>query len=383
MNFLIAGDLCPRGDAEKLNAPETASEITCELHDEIQKYNLSMVNIETVFSEEGEPIPKSGPNIKSEMQSMNFVTGFGFDIGACANNHMGDYGAKGLLGTLENLKNIGMKTVGAGINDTEAQKPLYIDKCGIKLAVINCAEHEFGIAEKDKPGMAGMDYRITSQIIKRTKENADKVILFMHGGNEFNPLPRPGMRKICRTFAEAGADAIVLSHSHCPQGSEMIGNVPVFYGTGNFYMSSTKKSTMWEYGYMVNLNIEKEKAVTAEIIPYHQNFDGTKITLLKGGDKDRFMKYFDCISKLMHDDETYLKMTLAWAKRYMEEIADFEERTDKSPQSEQTLFIRNSYTCESHNELMTLFYKAYCENGLSGLEKYDCYITKLQNYELI
>ena len=75
-------------------------------------------------------------------------------------------------------------------------------------------------------------------------------------------------------------------------------------------------------------------------------------------------------------------MTLAWAKQYMEEMTDFEERGSKAPDSEHTLYIRNSYTCESHAELMATFYKAYCENALDGLEKYDGYIRMLQNYEL-
>lgn len=379
-NLLIAGDLCPRLSAEDLY--DKAEEITKEVRGIVKSCDAAMVNIETVYSEDSEPIKKSGPNLKSKPETVSFVKGFGFDIAACANNHMGDYGEKGIVDTLKTLKTLGLQTVGAGENEEEAQKPLYIERNGVKLAIVNCAEHEFGIAEKKRAGMAGMDYYATSHIIKTAKENADKVILFMHGGNETNPVPRKGMIKMCHFFAECGADAIVLSHAHCPQGFEIYNGVPIYYGTGNFYMAAKEPNGMWEYGYMVLLKIEKDKPIKAEMIPYHQTFDGSEIHILKNDEKDRFLKYIDCISGIISKEKLYDNMTLAWAKRYMEEMADFEERGSKAPDSEHTLYIRNSYTCESHAELMATFYKAYCENALDGLEKYDEYIKKLQNYEL-
>lgn len=380
-NLLIAGDLCPRFSAEDLY--DKAEEITKEVREVVKSYDAAMVNIETVYSKASEPIKKSGPNLKSRPETLSFVKGFGFDIAACANNHMGDYGEKGLLDTLDTLNGLGMPTVGAGKNEQEAKKPLYVERNGVKIAIVNCAEHEFGIADKNHAGMAGMDYYTTSHIIKEAKENADKVILFMHGGNETNPVPRKGMVKICHFFAECGADAIVISHAHCPQGFEIYNDVPIYYGTGNFYMAALKPKGMWEKGYMVALKIEKDKPVKTEIIPYHQTFDGSEIHILKGAEKEKFLKYIDCISAVIFKEDLYDNMTLAWAKRYMEDMTDFEERGNKAPDSEHTLYIRNSYTCESHNELMATFYKAYCENALGGLEKYGEYIKRLQSYEIV
>lgn len=383
IKLLIAGDLSPRGDAERFSNAEDIKRITASVKSIAEEYDFAMVNVETIFSDESKPIIKSGPNLKSKSESLPFVKGFGFNIGACANNHMGDYGEKGLLDTVENLKKEGLLTVGAGINEAEAQKPLYVEKNGVKLAIINCAEHEFGIAKKDRPGMAGMDYYVTSHLIKEAKKKADKVVLFMHGGNEFNPLPRKGMIKMCHFFAESGADAIVAAHSHCPQGYEIYNDVPIYYGTGNFYMSKPENSGMWEKGYMVSLEIEKEQPVKTELIPYNQAYDGSGIEILRAEKKESFLKYIECISRLIHNEEIYEKMTLAWAKRYIKDMSYFMQKTEDAYDNELTLFARNTYTCESHSELMRTYYEAFCERKLDGLELYDEYITKLQNYETI
>lgn len=90
------------------------------------------------------------------------------------------------------------------------------------------------------------------------------------------------------------------------------------------------------------------------------------------------MQYLRCISQLLHNEELYEKLTLAWADLYMNEMQAYLTRGDGLPHSEQTLFIRNSYTCESHRELMAAYYEAYCEGRLEGLEPYKEMLQRLQ-----
>ena len=391
LKILVAGDFCPRFNEKKLLDENLQNNITKEISEISAMHDFSMMNVETVFAKDDTPIVKSGPNIRTDLEYLGFLKKFNFNIGACANNHMGDHGDAALLETLEHIKSVGMMTVGAGKNKADAEKALFIEKNGIKLAIVNCAEHEFGIAGKDKPGMAGLDYYDTSKIIKDAKEKADVVLVFIHGGNEYNPVPRPGMKKICHFFAECGADAVVVGHAHCRQGYEIYENTPIFYGLGNFYMQNRKQSYGWEHGYMVSLEFTKDKCNKFEIIPYYQAFDGTKFNLEKGEEKEKALKYIDHISEIMNNEELYEKLTLAWGVYYLKmasgwyegEGQEFFELKKGCPCDFSTLFVRNTFTCESHAELMATFFKAYCEEGLDGLSEYLEMIDQLRNGEHI
>ena len=385
LNVLVTGDFCLRGEAaEKCNSEEFIKKISAPIKKMTSQSDISMINVETVFSDRGEPIIKSGPNLISPVSGLSLLKEMGFTIAACANNHIGDYGDDAVIDTINNLKSIGMMTVGAGKNEEDASKILYIDKNGTKLAVINACENEFGIAEKDKAGAAAFDYYKTSHLIKEANENADFVLVFIHGGNEFNPVPRPGMKKLCRFFAESGASCVIVAHSHCPQGCEVYNDVPIVYGTGNFYMSNATYMKMWERGYAVELEFKKgSPAKIKNLHPYIQAIDGSFFNFLEGEEKEYALKYIDCISKLMNSEEHYEKLTLAWADLYMRGKTEIIDNRDNAPDSEHILFVRNSYTCESHNELMTTYYKAYCDNKIFGLEKYEEMILKLQDAQIV
>ena len=245
MKILFAGDFCPRGyitdevmtDENIRNTSKMIAELTAA-------HDISVVNVETVYSNCTTPLPKRGPNIKSTMESLTFLKAMGFTAAACANNHIGDYGQQGVLDTLDNLRKLGLITMGAGSDLKEAAETCYFEKNGVKVAVINHCEHEFGTARKDRAGAAPLDYYDTAKQIREAKKKANAVIVYLHGGNETNPLPRPGMKKLCRHFAESGASAVVVAHAHCPQGIEMYEGVPIAYGMGNFYFYSEKPNGM-------------------------------------------------------------------------------------------------------------------------------------------
>lgn len=391
LKVLVAGDFCLRFNAKELLDENLQREITKEISKISASHDFSMLNVETVFTKNDTPIVKSGPNLRTDLEYLDFLKKFNFNIGACANNHMGDQGDDALLETIGHIKEIGMMTVGAGRNKEDAQKALFVEKNGIKLGIVNCAEHEFGIAEKNKPGMAGLDFYDTSKVIIDAKNNADVVLVFIHGGNEHNPLPRPGMKKICRFFADCGADAVVVGHAHCRQGYEVYGSTPIFYGMGNFYMQNRNQSYGWEHGYMVSLEFTKEKCVKYEIIPYYQAYDGTKFEIDKGEEKKKSLDYIDHISEIMNNEDLYEKLTLAWAVYYLKiasgwhvnEKRDFFELKDRPFDDFSTLFVRNTFTCESHAELMANFLKAYCEEGLEGIGEYVEMIESLQKGEHI
>lgn len=383
ISMLIAGDFCIKNFEDSFFTWERIQKIAAPVQKITRRHDISVVNVETVYSDCDNAIKKSGPNLKSPLITLQLLKEMQFTVGACANNHIGDYGEQGVLDTLGHLREIGLVTVGAGKNAQEAEKICYLEQKGMKIGLINCAEHEFGTARETKAGTAGMDYYITGGLVRQAEKEADAVVVYIHGGNENAPLPRPGMKKFCHYLAECGATAIVIAHSHCPQGIEVYQGVPIAYGIGNFYFPGFRDSKMWNNGYLVSITLKKGEQAAFEVFPYRQEQDGTAIHLLQGHEKEQFLKYISCISDLMQEKETYEKMTLAWADLYMAGIQKYLERTDSRPHSEQTLFVRNSYTCESHSELMATYYEAFCDGRLDGLEKYKKMIRILQRGETI
>ena len=384
MKILIAGDFCPKGymtseilqDKQIQKTAKDIAELTAN-------HDISVVNVETVYSDCNIPIPKSGPNIKASMESMEFLKAMNFTVAACANNHIGDYGEQGVLDTLAYLKALGLVTMGAGADTKEAAETCYLEKEDMKIAFVNCCEHEFGTAKQNRAGSATLDFYDTGIQIKEAKQKADAVIVYLHGGNEHNPLPRPGMKKLCRHLAECGASAVIVTHAHCPQGIEVHQGVPIAYSLGNFYFYRDEPTGMWGKGYMVSLELDKSGKASMELLPYKQHHS-TGIHLLEGQEKDDFLKYIAHISDLMHKEDFYEKLTLAWCKMKGDVIWAYNfDGISGEPKEVTTLSLRNCFTCESHDELHRMYLEAYCDGRLEGLEPYEDMLCKLQHGEII
>ena len=366
VSILVTGDFCVRENSENYTDIDKARELAAELRKRIIKSDISMVNAETVFTDDESPINKSGPALRSSLQSVELIKQFGFNICAYANNHSFDQGAENMLLSMEHIKKSGMYVIGAGKNKEDANKILYLEKNNKTIAFLNFAEHEFGYAKEDTPGTAGLDIYENSKLIRQARKKADAVIVYIHGGCEHCPFPRPGLIKICRGFADAGASAVAVSHSHCPVGYEVYNNVPICYGTGNFYMAAsdhTMKDTLWNTGYMAEFVISDENA-ELNIIPYTFGLEGEYMRLMSSDENKIFMEYLEEISQIINNRPLYEKLWNAWCSMYMNGWArDYIRKfnIDDPPDNEFMLFIRNSYMCESHSEVMKTYYTAYCD----------------------
>lgn len=99
--------------------------------------------------------------------------------------------------------------------------------------------------------------------IRKAKENADLVILYPHVGGQFNLKPGYFTQLVVDKAIEAGVDAVMASHSHCPQLATYKDGIPVAYSLGNFNMSPlsslTYREHLSDYGLAVHLYVEDKK----------------------------------------------------------------------------------------------------------------------------
>lgn len=295
MDILIAGDFVPNARlATQIEEKRYSEVFPKNLCDVIKSADFSFVNFESPIVESGyKPILKCGPNLHCTPEAAEAVKYAGFTSVTLANNHVLDYGSDGLRKTVECCKAQGLDFVGVGENLNEAEKVLYLEKEGKKLAVINCCEHEFTIATETEAGANPLNPVRQFYAIQEAKKNADFVLVIVHGGHEHYQLPSPRMVEAYRFFIDVGADVVVNHHQHCFSGLEVYKGRPIFYGLGNFCFDTVpiEINSTWNYGYMLKLTLGED--VEYKLLPYYQCGENSRVNLLQN------RKEFDIqISKL-------------------------------------------------------------------------------------
>lgn len=295
MKVLIAGDFCDNGRVTSLIANGDYSTIFSEVKPIIESVDYSLVNFEFPIVEgNGSPINKIGVCLRGQKESVDAIKYAGFKCATLANNHILDQGENCCLETAQLLKNSGIDTVGIGRNKDEANKVLYKKIDNKTLAIINCCEHEFSIAGETTAGANALSPIQQYYSIREAKENAEYVLVVVHGGHEHYQLPSPRMKELYRFFIDLGADAVVNHHQHCYSGYERYKGKPIFYGIGNFcFDSSQKMKAKWYEGFLVSIDFSNN--FTFDIYPYKQCKEEPSIKFLT---KDEYLSFQNTMNRL-------------------------------------------------------------------------------------
>lgn len=297
MDIIIAGDFSLQGRMRDCNHEEEIEQaIGSDIQSLLHTANHAIVNYEGASTDISRGILKDGPNLKNAPVAIPALRNVGFDIVSLANNHVGDYGQKGVMDTIRLCDSCGMMHVGAGKNISEASQALFLGESQ-EVAILNICESEALIATASTPGLAPIDVISITHAIQSYKKNHPYVIIIVHGGCEHYPLPSPLMQKRYRFFIEMGADAVVGHHQHCFCGYELYMGKPIFYGIGNFFFDRNCTNTPWNEGYLVKIKLDK--TVDFDIYPYKQCEKEPKIVLLN---EDAYSDKIDKLNKIISDE---------------------------------------------------------------------------------
>ena len=376
---LLAGDVAP--NAVNIDA---ILGIGCEkIMGAVKPYfdaaDLSIVQWETPLAEESEcsPIAKSGPNLVCPPRGVKLMEFLGADVALLANNHVGDQGEAAVKRTIRTLDAAGIRTVGAGEDLAAASRPLRLDLDGLKLSLINAAEHEFGTATRRSAGSAPLDVPVVMEQIRAEKDSGYRVLVALHGGHEYDPYPSPRMVKLFRMFAASGADAVFNCHTHCPEGTEVRNGVPIVYSPGNFYFPLRNEEKLplptWFLGYLTVIGIDEAGAFSLELIPYR--FSKERVSPLAGDDKTRFDEYMATISRPIGEMAELERLFDLWSVKHgfnyirgaMKKSADAGLDFSDPETVKKFLAFRNTHTCEAHCDMLGAFFRL-AEKGLIPAE---------------
>ena len=93
--------------------------------------------------------------------------------------------------TITVCEDVGIATVGAGLNSNDASRVLYQQVKGSTVAIINVAEHEFCIAQKESPGANPLNLVSNYYQIAEAKAKADYIIVIVHWWQRTLPATEP------------------------------------------------------------------------------------------------------------------------------------------------------------------------------------------------
>jgi len=364
LRLVAVGDVCPtrgrRHDELFCAGRETVEKVYGDTLGELAKKDLSLVNFELPLSDGGEPIIKNGPNLIGPPRAIEgFVVG-GFDVAGMANNHVLDYGPEPFRQTIELIGANGMAVVGAGRNVDEASRPLFIERAGVNVGIIALEENEFCNATRRTPGANPYRPGPNGELIRRTRDECDLLIVYVHGGSEYCPIPSPRTIRDYRSFVDAGADAIIAHHAHTVQGLELYRGAPIVYNLGNFIFWSDPKTVtpMWWKQMFVRLTFFGRRCVRLDVHPVKMDFDTAGIGLLKGDEKKAFLERLNRISEIVADPELHDRFWGLYCLGQMpfylglmeREVADVLYRPDRRQASAD---LRNLFQCEAHSDVIS------------------------------
>jgi poly-gamma-glutamate synthesis protein (capsule biosynthesis protein) len=235
------------------------------IRDEIQAVDLSIANLEVTLA--GEPY-KGYPSFSSPDKLADALIDAGVDVLVTANNHCVDRGKKGLERTNYILDRKGVPRTGTFTNlaDREQNNPLKFEINGIRLLLLNYTYGTNGLPVTEPNSVNLIDTAlIRKDLHDAAGFQADKIIVFLHWGAEYQTQPNVKQKTVGRFLMDQGVDLVIGSHPHVIQPIvwERDGDKESFivYSLGNFI--SNQRPTLRDGGMMVRVDIEKDAEGTS------------------------------------------------------------------------------------------------------------------------
>jgi hypothetical protein len=211
----------------------------------------------------------SGTIFSADPALIEGLANAGIDWVSLANNHIRDAGANGILQTIENLDDHGIRSGGAGKDLAAARKPAILEAKGTKVALLayDTIAKSYA-ATASRVGSAQLTAKACREdIAAARKAGAGVVIVFPHWGTEYDPSPFKGQRTLAQACIDAGADMVIGNHAHWAGALEVHDGKPIWYALGNFVFDQTWSEPTME-GVTLELTFAGPKLVQAVMRPH-------------------------------------------------------------------------------------------------------------------
>jgi len=360
MEVVFGGDFYPGRRWEEKIINNASSIWSDEVVTFFHNADLRIVNLETPLTVSNNPIKKTGPNLKCHPDIVKTLKHANIDLVTLANNHIYDFGDKGLKDTIKILNDNKIDYIGVGEDKITAGNSIFEKE---EVVFLNYSHNEWGAATDKTSGFNSYSIIDITNRIKHYKKLNKCVCLILHRGHEHFSFPSPNMVEEFRFFVDNGADLIITHHSHFYSGFEKYKNGHIFYGLGNMLFDSSTKDERWFESFLLKINFQNKKIKDFKILPINHKVENGKILI---SNEEKFFLNQNLINQIIKNQKllenkwldhvsfmelSYLLMLQNKSKYILSLVkrAPFFKKYFLR-ETNNTLILQNYFNCEAHQE---------------------------------
>jgi poly-gamma-glutamate synthesis protein (capsule biosynthesis protein) len=276
------------------------AEIFAGVRDELRSADIAIGNLESLLLDRpGYADPPGSPVFAGPREAVDLLLDAGFDALGTANNHAWDFRRAGLIESVGHLDRAGLAHTGTGATLGEALRPVVLRRNGWTVAVFSVTYifNDESMSVVGLPAECCVAWADTARLAHRFRAardsaGADLVLVSLHAGLEYIPVPPADVVRVARGLIRAGADAVLGHHPHVPQGLEYVDGKPIFYSLGNFVFRQERPWT--DRGLWAALTFYPDGRRRAEVRPLAVGFAPR---FAVGADSAATMRHFAEISQ--------------------------------------------------------------------------------------
>jgi poly-gamma-glutamate synthesis protein (capsule biosynthesis protein) len=206
-----------------------------------------IINLETSLTSSEDARPDKHIHYRAHPANARCLTVAKIDCCVLANNHVLDWGVRGLEETLGTLHAAGLRTAGAGRDAAEAAAPAVIELAADhRVLVFAFGMESAGVpsdwaATKRKPGvrvLRDLSAKTADRVaasVAAARHAGDIAVVSIHWGGNWGYEISRAEREFAQRLIDAGAADVVHGHSsHHPKAIQIHRDRPILYGCGDF-----------------------------------------------------------------------------------------------------------------------------------------------------
>ncbi len=204
-----------------------------------------------------------------------------------------------LLKTIDSLKEVGIRPIGAGRNQHEARRPQIIEVRGKRIGYLSYSEGDEFAAGLWRAGMnPALHERITKDVADM-QGRADWTVVNYHWNQDLSSYPADWQVTLGRLAIDHGADLVVGYHPQALQGGEIYKGRAIAYSLGNFVFqteASADSPTAADYDSAVLKVSINQDQMKLEFLPVQ--VQQSKPAIAQGDKADAILTYLEQASAL-------------------------------------------------------------------------------------
>ncbi|MEO3758846.1 CapA family protein [Mycobacterium sp. B14F4] len=206
--------------------------------------DVRLINLETTITT-GEDFAEHKPVCyRMNPDNLPALTAFRPDVCTLANNHILDFGRRGLSDTVAACAGAGIQGVGAGSDTTAARRLAAVTVRGHRVLVASVAMPSSGVpatwaAQQDRSGVWWLRDssrrsadELAALVLERT-DGGDIVVVSVHWGSNWGYGIEPSDIAFAHRLVDAGVDVVHGHSSHHPRPLEIYRGRTILYGCGD------------------------------------------------------------------------------------------------------------------------------------------------------